>query len=139
MGRETKTSPFPRIASRETVNSFDPHKGQIYGISLTRFPDDLEDLFRVDIEAPTKSPWNKSCAKVFARSFLRKHLRFQQLYGENASSKVEAAFGVHLDYLRKVYKQQQKAKVEQDAIDMHRRRTSRLRDVSINLIHRAEL
>lgn len=132
MGRESREDPIARIASRDAIDRFQPTKGQIYDISLTRLPNDndLGDLFRVDIQGPPKSRWNQSCARVFARSFLRRYPKFNKAFGPDASARVENAFSTHLAYLRNVYVQQQKTIREKKQEDQDHRRRERVSHVS---------
>jgi hypothetical protein len=122
MGRESADSFFNQVAAPADVADYDPSQGEIYGINLKHLRN-LAALktFRVDITGYPKSPWNKSCARVFARSFVDKYPEYADKGGH--TSTVQAAWTTHSEYLRKTYQQQQKLTRQQaDISRVHRRR-----------------
>jgi hypothetical protein len=122
MGRESPDSFFNRVAASADVAEYDATKGEIYGINLNHLGN-LSELgtFRVDIAGYPKSAWNKSCARVFARSFVNKYPEYAGKNGRTSS--VQAAWITHFDYLRKTYQQQQKsARQKAEVAGVHRRR-----------------
>ncbi|OBZ66301.1 hypothetical protein A0H81_13818 [Grifola frondosa] len=90
MDRESPDSAFdPKyMATREEVLAFDPSRGYCC----------TADNFRPDLVSPPGTPWNKSVAKVFVRSFLD-----EDIYLCSDPDLITAAFRSHLKYLRKVF------------------------------------
>jgi hypothetical protein len=94
MGRELRNSPFNRLASTTDVAAYDQEMGDCC---------DVND-FRVNLEGLPSDPWNKSCARVFASSFLDKYPKFNtQKVGAQV---VAEKWLTHFKTLRLMYKKQ---------------------------------
>ncbi|OBZ73045.1 hypothetical protein A0H81_07122 [Grifola frondosa] len=89
MNRENWNSPFDPafLAAEAEVLAFDPSRGYCC----------TADHFRPDLGSPPGTPWNKSIAKVFVKSFME-----EEIYSCTNSDEVEVAFRTHLKHLRKM-------------------------------------
>jgi hypothetical protein len=126
MGRQAPNSPFDRVASPADVAAYDPEAGNCC----------CAEDFHVDIKGYPNSEWNKSCARVFAESFLAKY----QVYDSPlvGSEKVEEAWITHFKTLRQTYAKQHSTETKNEAANSRKRRGERKSQVSNNIttLHR---
>jgi hypothetical protein len=90
MDRESYDSPFHKIASAAEVADYNKEESECCEITD----------FRVDIRGYGSSPWNKSCARVFAESFLDE-------YPQYTGFEIEKSWTTHFNTLRSTYAKQQ--------------------------------
>ena len=122
MGR-TKSRHFNQVASVDAVAAYDPTEGECCD------PADA-DGFRVDIGGYPKSPWNLSCARVFAKSFLREHPEYKKQAGIKCT--VEEAWTTHFDSLRRAYKRQRQTAKQRRHDHQQKRRGERKNQASLS-------
>jgi hypothetical protein len=121
MGRNAPDAPFPRIASPASVAAYDPDVGDCCS---------AED-FLVDIVGYPRSAWNKSCARVFAESFLAKYEEYcRPLAG---AEEVEETWLTHLKTLRQTYAKQRSTDAKTEDANQRKRRGERKSQVSNNV------
>jgi hypothetical protein len=121
MGRQAPDSLFDRVASLTVVAAYDPEAGNCCS---------AED-FRVDINGYPSSEWNKSCARVFAESFLAKYEVYDSpLVG---SEKVEEAWITNFKRLRQTYAKQRSTETKNEGANSRKRRGERKSQVSGNV------
>lgn len=80
------------IASPEDVAAYDPAEGECCN----------ENNFQVDFWGMASSPWNQSCARVFARSFLTHYPHYEAVLPHGQRS-VEITWVVDFVALRNTY------------------------------------
>lgn len=108
MRRDGRTSSFSEhLLSPEVVAAYDP-EGDFECCDATDF--------RVDIRSSATSPWNKSCARTFEKSFLNVYPQFHN------RGKIPKSWVTHLTTLKRTYKQQEEF---DDTRDMGLRRKRR--------------
>ena len=95
MGRETRESAFDVVADPQRVASYQPRLGECCT---------AED-FRVDISGMPRSEWNKSCARVFAGSFLEEYEEDSAAWSLDSKT-VGECWLTHFKALQKTHKAQ---------------------------------
>jgi hypothetical protein len=58
-----------RVAFPAAVEAYDPERGECCDMNN----------FRVDFDGMANSPWNLSCARVFAKSFITRYPEYESL------------------------------------------------------------
>jgi hypothetical protein len=120
MGRNASNAPFSRIASPDSVAAYDPDVGDCCSA----------DDFLVDIVGYPRSEWNKSCARVFAESFLAKYEEYcRPLAGVE---EVEETWITHFKTLRRIYAKQRSTDAKNQEANQRKRRGERNSQVSNN-------
>ncbi|KAF7972056.1 hypothetical protein HWV62_19201 [Athelia sp. TMB] len=111
MKRDNITSPFSRhLLSPEFVASYDP-EGDVECCDATDF--------LVDIRSSATSKWNKSCSRVFEKSFLDTYPQFQ------GHINISKSWITHLKHLKGVYQQQEEVDVTRGPRLQRKRREER--------------
>lgn len=118
MNREDNNQPFDEalIPSEEEVSQFIPRLHD---------PCCTATFFRPNLIGKTRTPWNRSAAKVFVRSFLE-----SGQYTCTDKRLIEEAFFSHLKYLRGLYKQRDVSEDRKRAFRRKANRAERKRQVS---------
>lgn len=111
LGRDDKTKEVPPPPSPDRIKAF-LETGE-------RGPSGKPGKLRLDLEGPTRSPWNKKAALCFRRNF-----RKSGLYGHWPKDDVEEAFLRHTETIRSHY-QRQTGDLSEDDILLRRTRLAR--------------
>lgn len=114
MKRQNNKSPFTNVPSRDEVARFDPLRG---------LPCCTESDFRFDVLAGPRSPWNKSVADVFTKSFMAKYPSYR------SEKEVKEAWFKHAERLRGQYKDMMKDPVARADQERNHRQQERKRTV----------
>ena len=117
MQRATHKSPFVRLAPPDAVDAFDPTSGQECCTA---------DNFLYDMFSRPSSPWNRSVARVFAKSFREQHPDFQM-----SEKEVMEAWQKHTETLRRQFKDLEKADAEARYDRSRHRQQERKRQVRV--------
>ena len=110
MRRTSSKDAFPLHASAVEVARWDPNS-----------PNECcdEDYFLVDLEGTPKTDWNRSCGRVFEKSFRSDPDHDDWLNGPD----IQEAWFIHLGHLIKTYKRSLVSKHKEEELKaIHRRR-----------------
>jgi hypothetical protein len=118
MKRTTCSAPFENV----------PYPADIAGWNSDLEPACTADNFRLDLNSPPKSPWNKSATAVFVRSFLD-----MGIFPGATATQVEKAFVTHLRGLSRQFHSQHLSQEMRISSLKKAKRAERKRNVS--LIH----
>lgn len=111
MGRDDRNSAFfKHLLSPEVVSAYDPN-GDFECCDATSF--------RVDIRSSAASKWNKSCGRVFEKSFLDVYPEFQ------IRGNISKSWLTHLTTLILTYKQQEEVDATRAPVLKRKRRRER--------------
>lgn len=113
MAREDNNSPFNVVASDNKITAYDTN-------SAVECCDAAN--FLVDISGSPKSPWNRSCGRVFGESFCEE-------YPEHKGYNVEKAWVTHLESLQKAYRKTLNTAEENEHINSIKHRRERKNQV----------
>ncbi|KAF7971601.1 hypothetical protein HWV62_20782 [Athelia sp. TMB] len=115
MGRDSAQDYFNQVASVKEVESYDPTSGPCCTSAKPNF--------RVDIRGFPRSPWNISCAKVFAQSFYEQYPQYKSKFD------AQSQWITHFEHLRGVHKRQLDTMEQRKLYKQKNRRAERKREL----------